>query len=66
MGKVQDALNRLEGAVALLERASGGVDEAARRLVAAQADYDALVETTDGVAARLDVVIGRLDRVLEG
>lgn len=65
MGKVQDALNRVEAALARLERASlaGGNGH---RPGAAQADHAALAEITDSVARRLDAVIGRLDRALEG
>ena len=57
MGKVQDSLTRLEEAITRLERA-------ARR------DADGVngkdVAGIDTVAKRLDAVIGRIDRVLEG
>ena len=67
MGKVQDALQRLEAAVARLERVSHhAANGEAQLLAAARADYAALADTTDAVAQRLDAVIGRLDRVLEG
>jgi len=70
MGKLEDAMARLERAIARLERAAdrvaqGGTSEHAA-LLAAQADYAALSAIGDGVAARLDAAIGRLDRVLEG
>ena len=63
MGKVEEALRRLELAVARLERAARGQAEGES---AAKAEYAALADTTEGVAGRLDAVIGRLDRVLEG
>jgi hypothetical protein len=65
MGKVQDALSRVEAAVARLERASLARSNG-HRPGAAQADHAAFAEVTDSVARRLDAVIGRLDRALEG
>jgi hypothetical protein len=65
MGKVQDALSRIEAAVARLERASlAGSNGHATST--AQTDHAAVAELTDSVARRLDAVIGRLDRALEG
>jgi hypothetical protein len=57
MGKVQDSLTRLEEAIQRLERAArrGGDGAGAKNL-----------DGIDTVAKRLDVVIGRIDRVLEG
>lgn len=70
MSKLEDAITRLERAVVRLERAAGRLAEGDRTqhaaLVAAKADYAALSAISDGVAARLDAAIGRLDRVLEG
>ncbi len=66
MAKVQDALSRLEAAIARLERAALGAAEAARRPVAAKADYDALAETTDAVAGVSMPWSGGIDRMLEG
>jgi exonuclease VII small subunit len=70
MGKLEDAVKRLERAVARLEKALGRAADAdaARHgaLSAAQADYAALLETTESVAGRLDAAILRLDRALEG
>ena len=57
MGKVQDSLTRLEEAVARLERA-------ARREAEGVNGKDAA--GIDTVAKRLDAVIGRIDRALEG
>jgi len=65
MGKVQEALQRLEAAVTRLELASGRHEDGGL-LAIAKAEYAALADTTAAVAHRLDVVIGRLDRVLEG
>ncbi|HZT50751.1 MAG TPA: hypothetical protein VFA22_02395 [Stellaceae bacterium] len=65
MGKVEDALSRLDAAVTRLERMVHAAG-APRRPAVAQADYAALAEVTDSVARRLDAVIGRLDRALEG
>ncbi len=70
MGKLDEAMRRLEGAVARLEKAAGRVadGDAARHgaLAAAKADYATLLDTTDSVALRLDAAILRLDRALEG
>ena len=70
MAKLDEAVKRLDRAVARLEKASDGAgsgdaahDEA---LALAKADYAALLETTESVAARLDAAIARLDRALEG
>jgi hypothetical protein len=70
MGKLEDAIARLERAIARLEQAVDRVahDERSEQaaLLAARAEYAALSAVSDGVAARLDAAIGRLDRVLEG
>lgn len=67
MAKLQEALRRLEEAVSRLESAArGAVDGDASRHAASQADFGSLAHTTEAVAQRLDAVIGRLDRVLEG
>jgi len=70
MSKLDDALGRLERAVARVEKALDAMGENERTriatLVAAQADYSALAATTDRVASRLDAAIIRLDRALEG
>ena len=69
MAKLEDALKRLDRAVTRLEKAAGriGEDNGAdnRALAAVKADYAALLETTEGVSARLDAAILRLDRMLE-
>jgi hypothetical protein len=67
MAKLHEALRRLEEAVARLELAArGAVDGDAHRPAPARADHAAFTTTTAAVAQRLDAVIGRLDRVLEG
>jgi len=67
VAKLQDALRRLEAAVSRLELASRGASDGnATRHAAAHADFGPLAETAEAVAQRLDAVIGRLDRVLEG
>jgi prefoldin subunit 5 len=70
MAALDEAVKRLDRAVARLEKASDGVDAdgAAQdeALVHVKADYAALLDTTDSVAARLDAAIARLDRALEG
>lgn len=70
MGKLEDTMTRLERAVLRLERAAGRVADGDKAqhaaLMAAKAEYAALSAVSDGVAARLDAAIGRLDRVLEG
>jgi hypothetical protein len=67
VAKVQEALRRLEEAVSRLELAArGAVNGDAERLAASRADFGSLAHTTEAVAERLDAVIGRLDRVLEG
>ena len=65
MGKVQDALSRIEAAVARLERTSLGRSNG-HASSAAQTDHAAVAELTESDARRLDAVIGRLDRALEG
>jgi exonuclease VII small subunit len=69
MGKLEDAVARLERAIARLERAADRIAQGEKSdhaaLLAAQADHAALSAISDGVAARLDAAIGRLDRVLE-
>ena len=42
MAKIQDALSRLEGAIAHLERAAAADGGSERRFAAAKADYAAL------------------------
>jgi exonuclease VII small subunit len=64
MAKLEDAVKRLERAVARLEKASGRIGDGAP--LAVEADYAALLETTERVATRLDAAILRIDRVLEG
>ena len=70
MGTLEDAVKRMERAVARLEKAASRVADGDKTrhgaLAAAQADYAALLDTTDHVASRLDAVIVRLDRALEG
>lgn len=69
MATLDDAVKRLDRAVARLEKASDGVDPDRAQdeaLAHAKADYAALLETTNSVAARLDAAIARLDRALEG
>ena len=70
MGKLEDAVKRMERAVARLEKAASRVADGDKArhgaLAAAKADYAALLDTTDSVAARLDAAILRLDRALEG
>ncbi len=67
MEKLEEALRRLEQSVVRLETAMRrAADGAAVHLAAVKADYAALADTTETVAARLDAMIGRLDRVLEG
>jgi hypothetical protein len=65
MPKVQDALSRVEAAVARLERAllAGGNGFQAGTGTSDRAELAALADT---LARRLDAVIGRLDRALEG
>jgi hypothetical protein len=69
MSKLETAAQRLELAVARLERAASQADGGdGRRLVAAlseaKAEYSALEQTTSRVAARLDATIERLNAVL--
>jgi len=70
MERLGEAVRRLERAVARLEKAASrsAAEDATRHgaLAAAQADYAALLETTESVALRLDAAILRLDRALEG
>jgi exonuclease VII small subunit len=70
MSKLDDAVKRLERAVARLEKAASRVADGDKTrhgaLAAAQADYAALLDTTESVATRLDAAILRLDRALEG
>ena len=63
MTKMEQAIRRLEQAVARLEQAAR---RAADGEAAVKAEFTALADTTQGVASRLDAVIGRLNRVLEG
>jgi hypothetical protein len=65
MPKIQDALSRMEAAVARLERAmlARGNGHGAG---VGPADHAALADVTDALARRIDAVIGRLDRALEG
>jgi exonuclease VII small subunit len=69
MGKLDDALKRMERAVARLEKAAvrlaDGDGTRPGALAATKADYAALLATTDSVASRLDAAILRLDRALE-
>ncbi|HZB93876.1 MAG TPA: hypothetical protein VE397_20680 [Stellaceae bacterium] len=70
MASLDEALKHLERAIERLERASdrigeqGGAQNGASSEI--EADYAALMETTDTVAARLDAAILRIDRALEG
>jgi hypothetical protein len=70
MASLEEAVKRLERAVLRLEKASNGIDERGvahnGALAAAKADYAALQQTTESVAARLDAAILRIDRALEG
>jgi hypothetical protein len=70
MASLEDAVKRLERAVLRLEQASERSDERGMThngaLAAAKADYAALQQTTESVAARLDAAILRIDRALEG
>jgi exonuclease VII small subunit len=70
MSKLEDAVKRMERAVARLEKAAARVADGDKTprgaLAAAQADYAALLDTTENVATRLDAAILRLDRALEG
>jgi hypothetical protein len=70
MGKLEDAMARLERAIARLEQAADRIAQGEKSehaaLIAARGDYTTLSAISDGVAARLDAAIGRLDRVLEG
>ncbi|MBU6508016.1 MAG: hypothetical protein KGI92_01510 [Alphaproteobacteria bacterium] len=61
MGRLEQAAGRLEQAVIRLESAVASVSGRAP----ARADTSAGKPPAD-VAARIDAVIGRLDRVLEG
>ena len=70
MSRIEDALARLDAAVARVERANvksnpAGTDlEMAAELRQARADYAALKGKTDGAAQRLDATIGRLNGIL--
>jgi exonuclease VII small subunit len=70
MASLEEAMKRLERAVLRLEKASEQMGERGMAhngaLAAAKADYAALQQTTDSVAARLEAAILRLDRALEG
>jgi exonuclease VII small subunit len=70
MANLEEAMKRLERAVLRLEKASERMDERGMAhngaLAAAKADYAALQQTTDSVAARLEAAIQRIDRALEG
>jgi ubiquinone biosynthesis protein UbiJ len=70
MSRLEDAVNRLERAVARLEKAATRIGESDAQRHAAlsksTADYAALRDATESVAARLDAAIHRLDRMLEG
>ena len=63
MGKVQDSFTRLEDAIARLELAARRKPDGKG---AASADHASLAVAADAVAVRLDAMIGRIDRVLEG
>ena len=63
MGKVQDSLTRLDDAIARLELAARRKPDGKG---AQGADRTSLAVATDAIAARLDAMIGRIDRVLEG
>jgi hypothetical protein len=66
MVRLLEATQRLERAVSRLEAALRGRGAGdAQRLTESQADFAALTETAQSVAARLDAAIGRLDRALE-
>lgn len=70
MSRIEDALARLDVAVARVERASAytkpaGTDlEMAAELRQAREDYAALKGKADGAAQRLDATIGRLNGIL--
>ena len=74
ISKLEAAAQRLELAVARLERASGRAGDGAsdgesKKILAAalseaKADYAALEQTTSRVATRLDATIERLNAVL--
>jgi hypothetical protein len=70
MSKLEDAVKRLDRAVARLEKIAARVADGDKTrpgaLAAAQADYAALLDTTESVATRLDAAILRIDRALEG
>ena len=72
MGRLDEAIKRLDAAVdglenALSETTAGEVDKEslASELEQAKRDYAALASTTDEVNARLDSAIGRLKFVLD-
>ena len=70
MSRIEEALARLDAAVARVERTgvnakSAGTDmEMAAELRQAREDYAALKGKTDGAAQRLDATIGRLNGIL--
>jgi hypothetical protein len=71
MSPLEEALERLERAVARLEAASavGAADAeppAALRLAESEAENRRLREAAGDIAARVDDVLGRVGRVLEG
>jgi hypothetical protein len=72
MTKVDEAVQRLDGAIDRLEESltaalgRGGSSEIlAAELEAAKRDYATLAATTDEVSAKLDTAIGRLKFVLD-
>ncbi len=69
ISKLEAAAQRLELAVARLERASRRAGDGEGKILAAalseaKADYAALEQTTSRVATRLDATIERLNAVL--
>lgn len=70
MSRMEEALAKLDAAVARIEKASAkatsaGTDlELAAELRQAREDYAALKGKADGAAQRLDATIGRLNGIL--
>jgi phage shock protein A len=65
MSRLEQAARRLEQAVARLETAAQRANQGAASR-STKPDHAALADATATVARRLDAMIGRIDRVLEG
>jgi hypothetical protein len=66
MSRLDEALERLERAVARLEVAGGGERAAVRRAAKAEAEARRLREAAGDIAARVDGTLARIGRALGG